>query len=92
MIPTRSLPPSLVQGYRVAGPRYYPYSAPVAGVSEVAVFIQRSAECGRRWLRFVQRLEPLGHDLFWVTAHRTLREAVCEGKFVRCKRQRQVQA
>lgn len=71
MIRTRALAPQLVGGYRVAGTRYYLHAGPPASRTRdrVDLFVQRSIERGRPWLRFSQ------WNLFTVSAYRTLREA-----------------
>lgn len=52
----------------MAGPRYYPF----ADVGRVDVFVQRSAERGRPWLRFTQN----ANGAFDVMGADTLREAI----------------
>lgn len=60
--------PCLIGRFRMAGPRYYPF----ADVGRVDVFVQRSAERGRPWLRFTQN----ANGAFDVMGADTLREAI----------------
>mgnify|MGYP001044640736 CR=1 FL=1 len=55
----------IVAGYPVVG-RRYPRSA--------RSFVQRSSMRGRPWLVFLAKCDGSGD--YWVTAHRTLRQAL----------------
>lgn len=52
-----------VEGYELTSPRYD---------CGPQVFVQRSTMRGRPWLRFLAKLDGTG---YWVTAHKTLRDA-----------------